>query len=85
MLQYWIILKEEYLMTAPLNYDEMPMQEKFIIMEELWENMSHNAQSNGFTPDWHLDVLADREENIKSSKSSFDDLESAKKRLQKLT
>lgn len=85
MLQYSQILKEEYLMTAPLNYDEIPMQEKFIIMEELWENMSHNAQDNGFTPEWHLDILANREENIQNSKSSFSDLESVKKRLQKLS
>ncbi|MEN4053902.1 addiction module protein [Sulfurimonas sp. NWX79] len=72
-------------MTAPLNYDEIPMQEKFIIMEELWENMSHQAEDNGFTPEWHLDVLANREKNIQNSQSTFSDLESAKKRLQKLT
>ena len=72
-------------MTAPLNYDEIPMQEKFIIMEELWENMSHQAEDNGFTPDWHLDVLANREKKIQNSQSTFSDLESAKERLQKLT
>jgi len=72
-------------MTAPLKYDEIPMQEKFIIMEELWENMSHQAENNGFTPDWHLDVLANREKNIQNSQSTFSDLESAKERLQKLT
>jgi hypothetical protein len=72
-------------MTAPLNYNEIPMQEKFIIMEELWENMSHHAEDNGFTPDWHLDVLANREKNIQNSQSTFSDLESAKERLQKLT
>lgn len=72
-------------MTVPLNYDEILMQEKFIIMEELWENMSHNAQDNGFTPEWHLDVLANRKKNIKDFESSFSDLESVKKRLQKLS
>jgi len=72
-------------MTVPLNYDEIPMQEKFIIMEELWENMSHQAEDNGFTPDWHLDVLANREKKIQNSQSTFSDLESAKERLQKLT
>ena len=71
-------------MTAPLNYDEIPMQEKFIILEELWENMSHNAEDSGFTPQWHLDVLASREEGINSSQSNFSDLEEAKSRLQKL-
>ncbi len=72
-------------MTAPIKYDEIPMQEKFIIMEELWENMTHNAEDNGFTPKWHLDVLASREKDIQNFSSSFSDLESAKKRLQKLT
>jgi hypothetical protein len=56
-------------MTAPLNYDKIPMQEKFIIMEELWANMSHQAEDNGFTPDWHLEVLANREK--KNSKFSI--------------
>jgi hypothetical protein len=40
-------------------------------MEELWENMSHHAEDNGFTPDWHLDVLANREKNIQNSQSTF--------------
>lgn len=37
--------------------------------------MTHNAEDNGFTPKWHLDILANREDNIKN----------AKERLQKLT
>ena len=72
-------------MTTPLNYNEIPMQEKFIIMEELWENMSHQAEDNGFTPDWHLDVLANREKNIQNSQSTFSNLENVKERLQNLT
>jgi len=71
-------------MTAPLKYDEMPMQEKFIMMEELWENMTHKAKENGFTPQWHIDVLANREKNIQNSESNFSDLDSAIERLQKL-
>ena len=71
-------------MTAPLNYDEIPLQDKFIMLEELWENMSHEATANGFTPSWHLDVLSKREEDIKSSKSTFSNLEDARARLQKL-
>ena len=71
-------------MTAPLKYDEMPMQEKFIIMEELWENMTHQAEENGFTPQWHLDVLENREEAIKNNQSTFSDLGTAIERLQKL-
>jgi hypothetical protein len=62
----------------------MPMSEKFVMLEELWENMSRDAKQNGFTPQWHLDELDKREKNIKKSKSTFSDLEDAKSRLQKL-
>lgn len=71
-------------MPVSLNYDQMKMSEKFIMLEELWENMSHDAQIKGFTPQWHLDELSTREENLKNNTSSFSDLEEAKKRLQKL-
>jgi len=69
-------------MTAPLNYDKISMQDKFIMMEELWENMSQTPQDKGFTPDWHLEVLASREESL--TNESFSDFESAKERLHKL-
>lgn len=71
-------------MSVCIKYDEISMQDKFIMMEELWENMTQNAQDNGFTPQWHLKTLASREDGIENSKTSFDDLENAKQRLQKL-
>ena len=71
-------------MTAPLNYDKMPIQDKFIMLEELWENMSHNATANGFTPKWHLDILSSREKQVEDSELHFSNLEDVKKRLEKL-
>jgi len=71
-------------MSVSLNYEQMAISEKFIILEELWENMSHDAEKNGFTPQWHLDELSKREESIKNATSTFTDLEEAKNRLQKL-
>jgi len=71
-------------MTAPLNYDKMPLQDKFIMLEELWENMSHDATANGFTPEWHLDILSSREKQIANSESHFNNLEDVKARLGKL-
>ena len=71
-------------MSVSINYSQMLMSEKFVMLEELWENMSHDAAQNGFTPQWHLDELDKREENIKKSKATFSDLEDAKNRLQKL-
>ena len=71
-------------MSLSLNYEQMELSEKFIILEELWENMSHDAQDKGFTPAWHLDELNKREVNIKNGTSTFSDLEEAKSRLQEL-
>ena len=71
-------------MSVTLNYNQMAISEKFIILEELWENMSLDAEKKGFTPQWHLDVLKSREDNIEKSISTFSDLEEAKIRLQKL-
>lgn len=71
-------------MSIVLDYNQMAISEKFTILEELWENMSRNAAQNGFTPEWHVDVLNQREQDIQDAKSSFSDLEDAKSRLQKL-
>ena len=71
-------------MSVSLNYEQMGISEKFTILEQLWENMSHDAEQNGFTPQWHLDELNKREKNIKNGISTFSDLEEARSRLQKL-
>ena len=71
-------------MSISINYNQMPIADKFLMLEKLWENMTLNASENGFTPKWHLDVLKQREENTQNSKSSFNDLEDMKNRLQKL-
>ena len=71
-------------MSVSINYSHMALSEKFLMLEELWENMSHDAAQNGFTPKWHLDELKKREENLKNNKATFSDLEDAKNRLQKL-
>ena len=36
--------------------------------------MNQDAIQNGFTPQWHLDKLQKREENIKNNKAIFSDL-----------
>ncbi len=71
-------------MSLVKDYSKMATSEKFLMLEELWENMSHDATQNGFTPKWHLDVLASREESIENAKAKFSNYEDAKKRLQKL-
>ena len=71
-------------MSVSINYNQMLISEKFTMLESLWENMSHHANENGFTPQWHIDVLDKREKEIQEGTSKFSDLEEAKSRLQKL-
>jgi len=71
-------------MSIAINYEKITLTDKFIMLEELWENMSNNADNNGFTPEWHKTTLQTREEELAQGTLTFSDFEEAKKRLQKL-
>ncbi len=58
-------------MTSPLNFNEISIQDKFVILEELWKSMTHDATANGFTPEWHLNVLAQREQSIEEAEKDI--------------
>ena len=66
------------------DIDNIPLAEKFLMMEQLWESMSKDAKNNGFSPSWHFDILDKREEKIATGKSTFSSLDEARERLQKL-
>lgn len=61
-----------------INIDKMNTQEKFMMMEQLWDSLSHE-DSKQLTPNWHLEVLKDRE-----NKTNFIDIEDSKKALESL-
>ena len=67
-----------------LNLEAMSTSEKFMAMEELWEDMSKNVNTDELTPQWHLDILDDREKRVQSGEAIFYDFEETKKRLQTL-
>ena len=67
-----------------LELNQMLIYEKFLMMEQLWESMSKDAQNAGFSPSWHFDVLDAREKRVAEGKATFSNLSEAKKRLQKL-
>ena len=71
-------------MQATFNLDQMEIDEKFLIMEQLWEDLSANAMAQGFSPKWHLDILADRERKVQDGTATFHNISDVKKRLQKL-
>jgi hypothetical protein len=64
-------------MSVSLPLDEMTVIEKLQMMEILWEDLSRNTDLIE-SPDWHRDVLDDRERRIATGEARFLDWEQAK-------
>ena len=64
-------------MSVSLPVDEMTVIEKLQMMEILWEDLSRNTDLIE-SPDWHRDVLDDRERRIATGEARFLDWEQAK-------
>lgn len=60
---------------SSFDIQNMNTQEKFLIMEEIWNSLNHQYLKE-FTPNWHLDILENRE-----NQSDFIDIEDSKKAL----
>ena len=56
----------------------MNIEEKFLVMEQIWSSLN-NENIKELTPDWHLDILGNRE-----NKTNFIDIEESKKALKSL-
>ena len=70
-------------MIEALKLDDIPVSERFMMMEALWSNLSENIDNSNFTPQWHLDILNEREKLIKSGDMKFSSLDEVGERLQK--
>ncbi|MGJ0320652.1 addiction module protein [Aliarcobacter cryaerophilus] len=62
-------------MSFTLNIENMNIQDNFLAMEQIWSSLN-NENIKELTPNWHLDILEDRE-----NKTNFIDIEEAKKSL----
>jgi Putative addiction module component len=71
-------------MTVTLPLNEMSLSEKLQIMEALWDDLSRNADTLE-SPEWHRDVLEERERRIASGEARFTDWEHAKADIRKRT
>jgi hypothetical protein len=71
-------------MLQKQEFDKINIADKFQIMEDLWQNLSQNADDNGFSPRWHLDVLEQRKQGIKTGKHKFSPSSEAKIRLKNI-
>ena len=67
-------------MILPL--DKMTVEEKLRLMEQLWEDLSRNADDFE-SPAWHAVELKKREKEIASGKATFMDWEQAKAEIRK--
>lgn len=61
--------------TLPLN--DMTVAEKLQLMEMLWADLSRNADTLE-SPEWHGDVLEERERRLAAGEARFSGWEEAK-------
>ena len=71
-------------MLTTLPIEQMTWDEKLCAMEALWADLSHEEHRLP-VPQWHKDVLADRERLVRTGKARFIDWETAKKRIARRT
>jgi hypothetical protein len=67
-------------MSTTIDLQEMTTPDKLRLMEELWQNLSM-TDSEVSSPEWHGEVLAERDRLIDSGEETFIDWKTAKKRL----
>ena len=71
-------------MTMIMDTKQLNMTDKFILLEQLWDDMSQNAEDDRFTPNWHLEILNDLEKKEHNNQLEFSNHEDSKIRLQSL-
>jgi len=71
-------------MSTQLQIDQMTVAEKLRIMEELWEDLRTRAEGVPM-PQWHKDLLDERERLIETGEAQFDDWNTARKRITEQT
>ncbi len=67
-------------MNTVIDLGKLTRAEKLRAMEELWEDLTRSAEDYP-SPDWHGDVLRDRDEAFKAGKDEFVPWEEAKREL----
>ena len=70
-------------MLEALDLDHISVSDKFLMIEELWTSISNNSTASELTPQWHLDVLNERDKKLASGDAEFLDFESVKEQLRK--
>jgi hypothetical protein len=66
--------------ASTLPIENMSVAEKLLLMERLWTDLSRRPADIP-SPEWHGDVLAEREAAVREGQTSFVDWADAKQRL----
>jgi hypothetical protein len=66
--------------ALPLN--EMTTADKLAVMELIWNDLSRTPEDMP-SPDWHAEVLAEREKRIQAGQTHFSDFAEVEERLRK--
>ena len=69
-------------MRPTLPLEEMSAEEKIQTMESLWESLL-KENSEIASPDWHGDILAEREAAIERGEVQFEDWKTAKEKIRR--
>jgi hypothetical protein len=67
-------------MTKALPLDEMSMEEKLQTMETIWDDLVSHAESVP-SPEWHKEVLSERDEGINQGTEEIVDWNAAKNKI----
>jgi hypothetical protein len=67
-------------MSIKLPLGEMTVQEKLAVMESLWEDLSRSPEAIE-SPEWHKDLLDQRQQRIAEGAAKFEDWEIAKAKI----
>jgi putative addiction module component (TIGR02574 family) len=71
-------------MDAVLPLDQMTVEEKLTAMEAIWRSLS-KLEDQVPVPDWHKQVLNERQRQIDAGKATFISMEEMKERVRKRT
>jgi hypothetical protein len=71
-------------MPVELQLAEMTLEEKLRAMEALWDDLCRREEAMP-VPQWHKDLLDERERLVEQGKARFIDWETAKKRISERT
>jgi len=66
--------------ASTLLIEQLSLADKLLLMERLWTGLSRRAGDIP-SPDWHGDILKEREAAIREGRAAFVEWDDAKQRL----